>query len=380
MQKQQRDYTSNDLVRVAKRENNKKRTYLIVNPCQGKHIPVSPAVANEVFDLLGQKVNATVKEKEKVLVIAFAETATAIGAGIARNINQEVSYIQTTREDVEGAEYLYFSESHSHATEQRLVKNGLKELLQQVDKIVFAEDEVTTGNTICNLIRELETLSGGKTYQYVIASLLNGMTKEVENSFKENQREVLYLIKTDNAQYEQMVDKFVYDGLLLRKSEENTIGKIPVIQIGNKSNPRKLVSSKEYEMDCKEFASEVMKQISIKEHSKVLVLGTEEFMYPALCVAREIEQAAGNGYVSFHATTRSPILTCSHSGYPLSSRIELRSLYEEERCTYVYNLKKYEQVLLITDARVQGESSLNTVLHALETAGNTNIMLVEWRN
>ncbi len=35
-------YKEEDLVRIAKRENNTKRKYLVVNRLQGKHIPVSP--------------------------------------------------------------------------------------------------------------------------------------------------------------------------------------------------------------------------------------------------------------------------------------------------------------------------------------------------
>ena len=35
-------YTAADTLRIAKRYNNPKRSYLLVNPLQAKHIPVSP--------------------------------------------------------------------------------------------------------------------------------------------------------------------------------------------------------------------------------------------------------------------------------------------------------------------------------------------------
>ena len=35
-------YTEEELVAVARRENNEKRKYLVVNRLQGKHVPVSP--------------------------------------------------------------------------------------------------------------------------------------------------------------------------------------------------------------------------------------------------------------------------------------------------------------------------------------------------
>ena len=45
----QKIYNKEDLVKVAKRDNNNKRTFLLVNPLQGKHIPVSPTAALELF-------------------------------------------------------------------------------------------------------------------------------------------------------------------------------------------------------------------------------------------------------------------------------------------------------------------------------------------
>lgn len=89
-------------------------------------------------------------------MIGFAETATAIGAAIATNASNVDYYLSTTRENVDGAEFLYFTESHSHATEQRLVANHLEECLAKVDRILFAEDEVTTGSTIEKLIDVLK--------------------------------------------------------------------------------------------------------------------------------------------------------------------------------------------------------------------------------
>ena len=45
-------YTETDLVGIAKRDNNPKRNYLVVNRLQGKHIPVPPHSAFEMFDML----------------------------------------------------------------------------------------------------------------------------------------------------------------------------------------------------------------------------------------------------------------------------------------------------------------------------------------
>ena len=108
-------YSESDLVKIAKRENNNKRKYLVVNPLQGKHVPVSPTEALSLFSQLSSLLVGQY-DKDSTLVIVFAETATAIGACVAIELGMQ--YVQTTRACVEGADYLFFTESHSHAMEQ----------------------------------------------------------------------------------------------------------------------------------------------------------------------------------------------------------------------------------------------------------------------
>ena len=62
--------------------------------------------------------------------MGFAETATAIGARLA--VRLHAYYIQTTREQIPGVSYLYFTEAHSHAAEQKLVKKVLNASLQRL--------------------------------------------------------------------------------------------------------------------------------------------------------------------------------------------------------------------------------------------------------
>ena len=48
-------YTAKDTLRLAKRYNNTKRSYLLVNPLQAKHIPVSPTESLNMMNALGKK-------------------------------------------------------------------------------------------------------------------------------------------------------------------------------------------------------------------------------------------------------------------------------------------------------------------------------------
>ena len=42
------NFTIEDLVCIAKRENNSKRPYLYVNPIHGKHVPTDPVICKEL--------------------------------------------------------------------------------------------------------------------------------------------------------------------------------------------------------------------------------------------------------------------------------------------------------------------------------------------
>lgn len=91
-------YTADNILRIAKRFNNQKRTYLLVNPLQAKHIPVSPKASLGMMKALGDMLAN--KYPDTKLVIGFAETATAIGAVVAESFSSKCVYIHTTRENV----------------------------------------------------------------------------------------------------------------------------------------------------------------------------------------------------------------------------------------------------------------------------------------
>lgn len=58
-----------------------------------------------------------------------------------------------------------------------MVKDDIDRVINDIDRIVFIEDEVTTGNTIMNIIKII-TKEYQKKIKFAVASLLNGMTEE----------------------------------------------------------------------------------------------------------------------------------------------------------------------------------------------------------
>ena len=169
---------SKNPVSIAKRENNKQRNYLVVNRLQAKHVPALPSETLEMFDSLA----GIVRDKfqpDSLLLIGFAETATAIGSRLAVQLGG--CYMQTTRENIDNVEYLFFTESHSHASEQRLIKTDLDKIIGSISDIVFVEDEITTGNTIYKIVNIIRETYPEKQLRFSAVSLLNGMDYYIDN-------------------------------------------------------------------------------------------------------------------------------------------------------------------------------------------------------
>ena len=59
-------YTEAELVRIAKRENNTRRKYLVVNRLQGKHIPVSPKEALQMFRSLAELIKEAYPSERRI--------------------------------------------------------------------------------------------------------------------------------------------------------------------------------------------------------------------------------------------------------------------------------------------------------------------------
>lgn len=369
-------YDPIELIGIAERENNTKRRYLYVNRLQAKHVPVSPHKMIDLSQALGRELYADF-QKKTVTFIGFAETATAIGAAIAADFPGKAYYLQTTREHI-SSEFAVvdFQEEHSHATEQLLFCKEQAEILEQSDQIIFVEDEITTGKTILNFIHALKQKGYGN--RFCAASFVNSMTGEQMQKYQQEGIGIYYLIKLANDA----------DGITFTKSKSiqcNTqvkmnVGTAKQYEIKGRKEPRTGLLAQEYQNGCKDLANEVLQILGDQETSgrRILVMGTEECMYPAIYTGYTVENKYPEAEVRTHATTRSPICPRKELGYPLNSRFALESLYEAERKSFLYNVENYDIAVIITDALKVNKKGLQDLLDALYHCGNATIILVRW--
>lgn len=366
-----------DLVRTAKRENNAKRPYLYVNPLQGKHMPVAPGRSLALFAELAERVERAFSG-ESLLVIGFAETATAIGLAVACGASNVKYCVCTTREDVPGAEYQFFTESHSHAAEQRLAVNGLLEALSRVDRVLFVEDEVTTGNTIEKLMNALRERYPAVRLRFGIASILNSMLKERMEELEGQGVPCIYLGKIPERFGEEKLSMYAYEPLAA-EPEVSCGVPVRILRMGNYRNFRLVCPADAARETCLGFTGEAVRRVSVPAGAgRILVLGTEEYMYPAMVFADALKKAHPEVSVLFHATTRSPIEVSRDPEYPLHRRAPLISLYDSGRRTFVYNLAAYDRAVIVTDAADVSAAAdgIRSLAAALNACGNKEIELI----
>lgn len=408
----------NNVIGIALRDSNKKRPYLIMNKLQAKYTPVTPDKPKEMFKRLARDVDMP-DDCRNIVVVGFAETATAIGATIAfelqeRYPNKNVYFLPTTRQLIREASRIEFKEKHSHAVEQYLYTEN-KDIVNKAmtDTIVFAEDEITTGNTIIDCVETLRD-NGIKPKNIFALSILNCMDKSEEARFSEYGIKCGYSIKTDKDGFDKY--KTCYDDI---DDNDNNIDEADIenccIVISNKSGkrPRLGVKALDYKEYCNKVAQIVYREIT-KEHRKcsicsnirkklgqnrsvesntikhseyennkiehVLCLGTEECIQPAIDTAEYLVKMGINAEVQ--TTTRVPVcvrvddndaVPCgtAHWNNPINSRHKVESFYGC-RDTYIYNMvkNKYDVVVIITDGTYEIGSRFKCILSELGAKRN----------
>lgn len=342
------DKPVDEFIKIAKRYNNNKREYLFVNTLLGKHIATYAKDAINVNKMLSNKLkNLFITNNwsdKKVLVVGFAETATALAQNImlilanSKNPNI-VGYTQTTRENIENNGYINiaFEEEHSHATTQYLYFD--KNL--DYDIVVFIDDEITTGKTILNFIDKFEKHQPNK--QYIVASILNWQNDSDRQIFKEKNIYTVSLVTGKIKDNPPKIDIILGDTHSIYSNKEHYNITLPP-----KSNLRTPISSNDHIWDYILNTSDgIIKIKHLKDTStKTLVIGTEENMFIPMLIASYL-------HADVKATTRSPIEPSIDKEYPILSRLKLNSVYNSERITYLYNIYKdiavYDRFIIVVE-------------------------------
>lgn len=136
---------------------NPRRLYMFVSKVLGKHWPVLPREMHEAHQRLAAKIAHL---PGPMLVMGMAETATALGRGVAEAAaaqtgRDDVLYLQTTRCRLSRPLAFAFDEVHSHAPDHAvyLPEPALQPLFRAARSLVLVDDEISTGRTLQELAK-----------------------------------------------------------------------------------------------------------------------------------------------------------------------------------------------------------------------------------
>ncbi|KAJ50120.1 hypothetical protein CTM_19794 [Clostridium tetanomorphum DSM 665] len=292
------------------------------------------------------------KLNNKTLFIGFAETATGIAQSIFNNFSN-AEYIHTTRENIKSIPSSFlFKEEHSHATDHLLFPK-CSDFFNHFDDIVLIDDELTTGNTALNLIKNLSAKSFG------IISILDWRDDEHINMFHELKdldirvcsliKGTINCIKKGDTNKVDSVIEIAKNSTILHK--DIILKNSMLIEGFHPYTGRFGITSDEQIKlieDIKDIGNLLKKE---RRKGKCLCLGTGEFIYIPCMISAELGEK-----VYFHSTTRSPIFSRNFSDYAIKNKIVFNSIDDEHILNYLYNIPKdfYEQVFLFTEKPIAG--------------------------
>lgn len=385
------NFKEEDIFVVGKRANNPKRSFLFISKLLGKHLSVNPDVVKATGFLLASlkygfentsfveciKHNAipdfSKKAKDDVLVVGFCETATGLGYSVASAI-EGCTYQTTTREPITNVpKLLSFEEEHSHATTHNMFSNFIK--LDNYKEVILVDDEISTGNSLLNLISAINAKSKIKTYN--VMTILDWRKPEQIKKFQEFEKlnnvtiNVYSLIKGTLDDYPSGV---VY------QNKNTEINKETIPPLGNLDALSRFMINTNYgkenyfrnsgrfgityndilktESECKKAAESISKRQ--KEAKSILILGHGENIYIPSRVASYLKEFGKN--VEFRTTSLSPI-------YCDGEIIKDETLFLDRGNTYhFYNKKdtqKYDKIILLTETPVKAKLCDNLVIYTL---------------
>lgn len=321
-----------DCVTFATRQN-PRRLYLFVSKVLGKHWPVRPSVMRGIQARLAARI-ATLTGP--MLVIGLAETATALGRGVAeeaasRSGRDDILYLQTTRYRLSRPLAFGFDERHSHAPDHAVYwpDPALQPLFRAARTLVLVDDEMSTGRTLAELARAYLRLNPG-VERVALVCITNWLNDARRRELVEAlDRPILF-------------PALIEGGFHFEPDPAFPPPPLPVVVAGPTRGHDGIVADParigliagRWRLPESIGSLSLWERVRVRASDRPLaVIGTGEYAYTPFRIALELEE---QGYdVRFQSTTRSPILV----GDAIASRREFPDNYGDGIPNYLYNLE-----------------------------------------
>lgn len=395
---------------------NKKRQFLFVSKLIAKHLAVHPAIAlgtgtllasllmeKEALaappqtaqiarmiadgkpdsNLLKEALEYRVKLPEKTVFIGMAETATGLGHAVFQHF-EGAFYIHTTREDIVGLTPSFvFEEEHSHATSHRVYAPA--GMLEDAESIVLIDDEISTGNTLVNLIQALDDQYPGKSYTSLsILDWRNDEQQQHTGRLEKDRGIRVDVLALMSGQFELLHGSSPRDSEL---EDLSGASQLPLKEIAYATDlPHRSTTGHRYiplsgrfglssaaHLEIGNWAKQVSATVEKQGvGEKPLIIGIGENMYLPLRFALELSSKA-----LVQTTTRSPIFASDTKEYPIKEKVKFRLPDADGVNQFIYNVGKLDitKIYLLAESVTAEEEWKPLVSYLEEKAPVTWISL-----
>ncbi len=400
---QSNHYQLEDLLGFAQRIN-PKRAFLFVSKVLGRHIPVAPSTMRDAFTDLANLVPDDLPEP--ILVIGMAETAVGLSAGVHQALQTRYPnalLLNSTRHAQHNDSHdksshsllTTFSEDHSHASQHLIYQSADRVTQAQLlasKTLIMVDDEASTGNTCVNVVTALRNAGLDQLEQVHLTTLVDWSLNQERHQHPDT-------ADSDGAVSDQIAKrltniKFQRHHLLsgawtwtdapnpepitmpsvdTTEAGSHTLGdtgnwgRFPTLDSTDGFDNYLLKFQTAFKVFNKQAQSEKEqseKEQSEKEQSekeqfdkeqlpkRILVLGSNEFVWLPFLLAEWLETQTQNSTVNFSALTRSPIAL----GGAITTMLSFSDNYGLGMTNFAYNVEPNDWDLIVLCVETSADS------------------------
>ncbi len=385
---QSNHYQLEDLLGFAQRIN-PKRAFLFVSKVLGRHIPVAPSTMRHAFTDLANLVPDDLPEP--ILVIGMAETAVGLSAGVHQALQTRYPnalLLNSTRHAQHDGNHdksshsllTTFSEDHSHASQHLIYQsadNVTQAQLLASKTLIMVDDEASTGNTCVNVVTALRNAGLDQLEQVHLTTLVDWSLIQERHQHQDT-------ADSDDAVSDQIAKrlpniKFQRHHLLsgawtwtdapnpepitmpsvdTTEAGSHTLGdtgnwgRFPTLDSTDGFDNYLLRFQTAFKVFNKQAQSE-KEQFDKKQLPKrILVLGSNEFVWLPFLLAEWLETQTQNSIVNFSALTRSPIAL----GGAITTMLSFSDNYGLGMTNFAYNVEPNDWDLIVLCVETSADS------------------------
>lgn len=382
-----KNYELEDLLGFAQRIN-PKRAFLFVSKVLGRHIPVAPSIMRRAFTDLANLVPSNLPEP--ILVIGMAETAVGLSAGVHQALQTRypnAMLLNSTRhaqhDDSSHVSLLTtFSEDHSHASQHLIYQSSDKTIQAQLlasKTLIMVDDEASTGNTCVNVVTALRNASLDQLEQVHLTTLVDWSLNQEHHQYQGSDDAAPDQIaqRLPNVKFQRhhllsgawtWTDAPNPETIIMPAVDTTEAGSHKLGHTGNWGRFPTLnstdgfaryllqfqsafnVFSKQAQFEKKQFEKGQFDKEQLPE--RILVLGSNEFVWLPFLLAEWLETQNQNSTVNFSALTRSPIAL----GGAITTMLSFNDNYGLGMTNFAYNVEPSEWDLIVLCVETAADS------------------------